>query len=154
MFKKSTPKDRKSKNKDKSDSVANYTIIRTKSKTYVPLRKLGFFGKVSTAARYMFDKKYREEQLIRQRQRQAEELLDKTNNLRRFILNSLKNIPPEAHEITIQIDNNFVPVLKTVLTSTVELSHYDIKDIMINPNYLTFVKKPHKLIVLTPDRLI
>lgn len=142
-------KRRKAKGVD--NRIVNYTVIRYKTSDYVPLNKIGFFGKIAVACRYLFDQKYKRERLLRQRQKQEEELLLKKIRLKKFILSSLEKIPSDSEEIILQIDKAFTDVLQIVLNTTAELNSYYWEEIKINKNYLKFIKNPHKLIRFVPE---
>lgn len=129
--------------------VTNYSIVRYRPEGYVPLRGLGTFSQISMTVRYLFDKKYREEQTRRREVERAEKTLMLKVSLRRFITKTLNNVPARASAL-VQIDNMFSPVLQDVLQNTMELKFYDIEIIKMNPNYLYYVKKPHPLIRFIP----
>lgn len=134
-----------------NNRIVNFTIIRYKTSDYVPLNKIGFFGKIAVACRYLFDQKYKKERLLRQRQKQEEELLLKKIRLKKFILSSLEKVPSDSEEIILQIDKAFTDVLQNVLNTTAELNSYYWEEIKINKNYLKFIKAPHKLIRFVPE---
>lgn len=129
--------------------VTNYSIVRYRPEGYVPLRGLGTFSQISMATRYLFDKKYREEQMRRQEVEKAEKMLMLKISLRRFITKTLNSVPARTSAL-LQIDYMFTPVLQDVLQNTMELKFYDIEIIKMNPNYLYYIKKPHPLIRFIP----
>ena len=144
---------RKKKAKKKLQSkkiITNYVIIRERSSGYVPLNKLNIFGKIANTIRYLIDIKYKQAQLIKQKQKEEEELLQLKIRLKKFILTSLEKVPDGSTDIILQIDYAFTGVLESVLNTTVELNNYDYEEVKMNKNYLKYIKKPHKLIMFSP----